>query len=142
VIGVQLAVPLYTGGLRSARNSEAIALADEARAGRERVRQQVAQQIRGVWLDLAVGQSRVAALAAGLDASRARLDATRTGLQAGERTTLDLLNAENDAAAAELALLQAHVRLLTLPLRLAALGGELDDGTLQKANAQLLLSAR
>lgn len=136
-IGVQVAVPLYTGGLRSAQHAEEQALVDKARADLERARQQVAQQTRAAWLELAVGRSQTRALATALEASRARLDATRTGLQAGDRTTLDLLNAENDAAGAELALLDARIRLLTNRLRLAALAGELDDTTLQQANAQL-----
>jgi outer membrane protein len=137
-IGIQLSVPLYTGGLRSARATETQALADEARAALDLARQQVAQQTRAAWLDLAVGRSQTAALAAALAASRARLDATRTGVQAGDRTTLDLLNAENDTAAAELSLQQARVRLLINRLRLAASTGELDDSLLQQLNAQWL----
>lgn len=136
-VGVQLAIPLYTGGLRSAQASESRALTAKAQAALDLARQQVAQQTRAAWLDLAVGSSRTTALAASLEASRARLDATRVGLQAGDRTTLDLLNAENDAFAAELALLQARTRLVTDRLRLAALAGELDDATLQRANALL-----
>ena len=136
-IGVQISAPLYTGGLRSARNAESRALAHKARAELDRARQQVAQQTRSAWLDLAAGRSRTAALAAARQASHARLDATRVGLQAGDRTTLDLLNAENDAAAAELALLQARMHLITTRLRLASMAGELDDTALQQANAQL-----
>jgi outer membrane protein len=97
----------------------------------------VAQQTRAAWLDLAVGKSRISALATALDASRARLDATRVGLRAGDRSTLDLLNAENDASAAELALLEARTRLIVHRLQLAALAGELDDATVQHANALL-----
>ncbi|MGN6528243.1 MAG: TolC family outer membrane protein [Burkholderiaceae bacterium] len=137
-IGIQVSVPLYTGGLRSARAAETQALADEARAGLEVAQQQAAQQTRAAWLDLAVGRSQTAALEAAHEASRARLDATRTGVQAGDRTTLDLLNAENDTAAAELGLQQARVRLLLDRLRLAASAGELDDFLLQRLNAQWL----
>ncbi len=54
-IGVQLAVPLYTGGMRSARQDESQALAQQARAELERTRQQAAQQTRAAWLDLRVG---------------------------------------------------------------------------------------
>ena len=59
----------------------------------------------------------------------------------GRRTTLELLNAENDAAAAELALLQARVALLLDRLRLAALAGKLDELQLQQVNASLLQPA-
>lgn len=138
-IGLQLSVPLSTGGWRSAKHDESVALAAKAQAGLDHARQQAVQQTRAAWLDLSVGIGKAAALEAALQASRARLDATRTGVQAGDRTTLDLLNAQNDAAAAELALLQARVQLLTHRLRLAALAGELDEQQLQAANRQLTL---
>lgn len=136
-IGVQLSVPLYTGGWRSAKHDESVALAGKARAEAESARLQVAQQTRAAWLDLSVGLRRIEALEAGLTASLARLDATRTGVRAGDRTTLDLLNAQNDAAAAELALLQARAQQLTNRLRLAALAGELGETELAEANREL-----
>lgn len=76
-------------------------------------------------------------MAEALKATLSRLDATRVGRQVGDRTTLDLLNAENDAAAAELALLRARVSLLLDRLRLAALAGRLDEAQLAAVNASL-----
>ena len=137
MIGIQITVPLYTGGYRNARQEEALHLADKARADAERTRQQVALQTRAAWLGLTVGAGRIAALAEALRANRARLDATRLGRQVGDRTTLDLLNAENDAASAELALLQARVAFLMDRLRLSALAGQLDEAALQSVNATL-----
>jgi outer membrane protein len=136
-IGIQLNVPLYTGGWRSARQDETLRLAEKAVADREHQAQQVAQQTRAAWLGLTVGGSRVAALDEALIASRSRLEATRIGRQVGERTTLELLNAENDAAMAELALQQARVALLLDRLRLAALAGQLDEAQLRTVNASL-----
>jgi outer membrane protein len=136
-IGVRVSVPLYTGGLRSAQSSQALARIEEARARVDAARQQAEQQARDAWLALSIGAERLDALAAAREAGRARLDATRTGLQAGDRTTLDLLNAENDTAAADLALTEARVQLLTQRLRLAALAGELDDAALRRANDAL-----
>ena len=92
---------------------------------------------RATRLDLSVGRSQEAALADAVAASRARLDATQVGLGAGDRTTQDLLDAENDAQAAELALAEARVRLLQNRLRLAALAGELEEATLAQADAAL-----
>ncbi len=137
MIGVQLTVPLYTGGYRSARQDEALRLADKAATEADRTAQQVALQTRAAWLGLTVGAARAAALAESLKATLSRLDATRVGRHVGDRTTLDLLNAENDAARAELALLQARVSLLLDRLRLAALAGRLDEAQLQSVNASL-----
>ena len=137
MVGVQLSVPLYTGGYRSARQEEALHLADKARTDTDRARQKIALQTRAAWMGLTVGSGRIAALAEALRANRARLDATRLGVEVGDRTTLDLLNAENDAAHAELALLHARVDLLMDRLRLAALSGQLDEAQLQAVNATL-----
>ena len=70
-------------------------------------------------------------------AAASRRDATRLGRQVGDRTTLDLLNAENDSASAELALMQARVEFLMSRLRLAAAEGRLDEAWLQSVNASL-----
>jgi len=136
-IGLQLTVPLYSGGWRSARQVETQALTVQAQADLERARQHVALQTRSAWLELAVGGSQESALAAAAVASLARLDATRVGRRAGDRTTQQLLDAENDAAAAELGLVEARVHLLTNRLRLYALGGKLDDAHLQRLDATL-----
>ncbi len=137
MIGVQLTIPLYTGGYRSARQDEALRLEDKAQAEVERTRQQISQQTQAAWLGLRTGTARISALAGSLQATRSRLDATRLGRQVGDRTTLDLLNAENDASSAELALLQARVDVMLSQLRLEALAGQLDESRLAPLNAQL-----
>lgn len=136
-IGVQLTLPLSTGGWRSARHDQTLALLAQSRAELDAARQQVAQQVRSAWLELSVARERSAAFESGWRAGLARLDATRVGLQAGDRTTLDLLQAENDAAATELALLQSRVDWLQQRLRLAALAGALDEAELAAANRAL-----
>jgi outer membrane protein len=137
MIGLQLTVPLSTGGMRSARQDEAVRLQEKANAEVERARQQVRQQTRAAWLGLQTGKARLDALSESLTASRARLDATQLGRQVGDRTTLDLLNAQNDASGADLALVQARTEVLLNRLRLAALAGELDEARLLEVNASL-----
>lgn len=135
MIGVQFSLPLYTGGYRNARQDEALRLEDKALAEVERTRQQISQQTQAAWLGLWAGGARINALAESLTATQARLDATRLGRQVGDRTTLDLLNAENDMSSSELALQQARVDVLLNQLRLHA--GQLDESRLLPVNAQL-----
>lgn len=141
MIGVQISIPLDIGGGRGARNDQALAKIEQAQAELDRARQIVAQQTRAAWLGLSVGRGQVNALAAAAKASQARLDATRTGYEAGERTTLDLLNAENDAAAAQLTLIQARVQVQLDGLRLARLAGTLDEARLQRLDVALKVGA-
>lgn len=137
LLGIQLTIPLYTGGYQGARHDEAAALADKALNASERTRQQVALQTRSAWMGVMVGGRRVEALAASLKSSEARLAATRLGFEVGDRTTLDLLNAENDAANARLTWMQAQVTMATDRLRLAAMAGALDENQLQSVNTML-----
>lgn len=130
LVGVQLTVPLSTGGLRAAQEDEALRLAEQALAQAEATRNDVARQVHAAWLGLSAGSQRVQALAEALRASEARQGATRLAHSVGDRTLLDRLNAENDAAAARLALVQARAGLLLDHLRLAALAGRLDEAAL------------
>ena len=133
MVGVQVTVPLYTGGQRSARQQELLHLQTKAEAELDRALQQVAQQTRAAWLRLQSGAARTDAQNAALRASQARLDATQLGRQVGDRTTLDLLNAQNDAAGAELAMAQLRTSLTLESLRLLALTGQLDERALHAA---------
>ena len=142
MIGIQMSVPLFTGGYRDAKEEEARRLADKSEAEVERTRQEVAQQVRAAWLGLSIGADRVQALAQALGASVARRDATQVGYEVGQRTTLDLLNAENDSASAQLALAQGRVGLLLDRLRLTALVGRLDEAVLRSVNAELTTRER
>lgn len=137
LVGVQLNIPLYTGGMLTAQEREAAERVGQARAELELAREEVRQQVRAAWQGLQVGATRVGALEENLNANRARLDATRLGLEVGDRTTLDLLNAENDLAAAELALAQARVDQVLARLRLALLADRLDETLLAQVNAGL-----
>ena len=138
MLGVSLTVPLYTGGWRNGKWREALSQMDRANAELEIAQRQLQQQLRATWLALNTGPMRVQALQEALTASAARLDATRLGRQVGDRTTLELLSAENDHALAELSLLQARVDLLLARLRLDALQGQLDERSLQDVNASLV----
>ena len=141
MVGVQLNVPLWSGGMRSAKEGEALALQAQAEAQLDATREQVAQQVHAAHLGLSVGAERVQALAENLSASEARQGATRLGQEVGDRTLLEMLNAENDSAAARLSLAQARSQLLLDRLRLAQLAGQLNEDSLRTVNQQLAGSA-
>ena len=137
MLGVQLTVPLYTGGWRSARQEESLARWNEAQAQLDATREAVARQVHAAWLGLQTGAEQVLALQEALAASSARQDTTRTGYEVGQRTLLDVLHADNDRAATALALAQARSRLVIHRLQLAQLAGQLDAAALAQANQAL-----
>ena len=135
MVSLQWSMPVLSGGLRDARQQQALHLQHQAQAELEAARQQTGQVAQQLWLTLQTGPARLQAIEAAHQASKARLEATRLGLQVGDRTTLDLLQAENDSAVAALGLVQARGDLLLARLQLEALVGALDDAQLETLNA-------
>lgn len=136
-VGVQLRIPLYSGGYRSARYAEALHQRDEVRFGAKAARQKVDLMTRAAWLSLSTGHSRISALRQSLLASQARRDATLLGVSVGDRTTLDWLDAENAVTQSSLALVQTMAELALDRLRLQAQVGALDEGALGEVNCVL-----
>lgn len=127
MIGIQVQVPLYAGGMFSAKRKEAGYQLGKAHAELADAEQTVGRQWRDLQTGLHADTERIAALRQALTASGLRLDATRVGREAGERTTLDVLNAENDYTAASLKLAQARADWVMHRLQQAAMVNRLDE---------------
>lgn len=136
-VGVQLTIPLFTGGMRSAKRDEAAALAQKAQSEVAALRQDVLRQTQAAWLAASSGLVRVRAHEQALRSAQSRLNATETGREVGARTTLDLMNAQADFYQAQRGLIQAKYQLLLDRLRLAASAGVLSESSLREVNAFL-----
>ena len=82
---------------------------------------------------LQAGAARTQALESALRSAQVRLQATQLGRQVGDRTTLDLLQAHNDAMQSQSNLLGHQTRMAQERLQLMALAGQLDEAALQAA---------
>lgn len=133
VVGVQIQVPLFTGGQQDARQQELLRLRDKAQAELDSTHLAIAQQVHATWLQLQAGAARTVALESAHRAARSRLEATQLGREVGDRTTLELLQAQNDATLAASNLLQHRVRRAQDRLHLLALAGRLNEAALQSA---------
>ncbi|HUO94677.1 MAG TPA: TolC family protein [Steroidobacteraceae bacterium] len=132
-IGLQFTVPLFTGGLRSAQRHAAESSLRAARADLEGAQQDVELQVRSAWLAASNARARLQATVRAQESADSRLDATRIGHEAGDRTLLDLLAAEGAALNAEAGAAAARCEGLLATLRLAAATGSLDEAALKEA---------
>lgn len=137
MIGIQLTIPLFTGGYTYAKQEEALKLEEKSRYELASAELKVTLSVESSWMAMASGQSRIDALSAALLATNAKLDATKLAQEVGDRTTLDLINAQNTKTLTEINLLQAKIDYLMNQLNLFALVGELDMDKLRSINAQL-----
>jgi outer membrane protein len=137
-VGLQLSIPLVTGGMRSAKQDEAVAMAEKTRMDGETLRRGVLRETQAAWLSVASGLAQIRAQEQALKSAAARLDATETGQEVGARTMLDVVNAQADLYRARLRLAQARHELLLGRLRLSASAGELSEADIQAVNAALV----
>ena len=137
-LGLQLTVPIYSGGYVNADTTQARAREQRALAEHEGIRQELEVRVLKEYTGVTQGRERLAALEQALEASRATLKSTRRGIEAGTRNQLDVLNAERDSLAVELALSRARYEFIINYLRLLALGNLLSGEEIVKVNALLL----
>ncbi|HVO00501.1 MAG TPA: TolC family protein [Steroidobacteraceae bacterium] len=136
-IGVQATIPLFTGGMRSARRHEARAQERAAQAALEGAELQVRQQVRSSYLALVNAAARVQALQRLRASAASRLAATQLGADIGDRTTVDLLNAQADAMRADADFRHAQAEWLLAGLQLGVSAGQLTTAGLDEIDRRL-----
>jgi len=127
VIGVEFNLPLYQGGLVGSRVREAVANQDKARADLEDARRQVDLNTSQAYLGVTSGEAQVKALEQALISSQTSLDSTQLGLEVGVRTTVDVLNAQQQLYSAKRDLAAARYNYILSNLRLKAAAGTLSE---------------
>jgi len=137
VVGLQLAVPIYQGGLTSSRVREAVANEDKARQELESARRSAELAARQTFLSVTNGLAQVRALEAALVSSQSSLDSTRLGQEVGVRTQVDVLNAQQQLLQTRRDLAQAKYNYILALLRLKSSAGQLTDQDLAVANSWL-----
>lgn len=130
-IGVQLNIPLYAGGSVSAATSQAVSNHAKAQADLDAKILQVLVELRKQYNLTLSSVSRIDAAAKSLSSASLLVDATQKSVKGGQRTNLDVLNAQQllFEAKRDLGLSRYNYLLGFLRLRYSA-------GTLGQADLQ------
>ncbi len=135
-IGVQLVVPLYQGGYVSSQVRQAVAEKTRADEALEATRRDLGLRVHKEYRGMTEGELKVKALEQAVRSAEQLLLSTQRSRQAGARTTLDVLNAEQQLATVSRDLMQARYVALVSRLRLYALSGmEPDQAIAEVASA-------
>lgn len=137
-VGLQLSIPLYTGGALNSREREALAKMRQTEQELAGAQQDVQLQIHDAYLALHTGLARVQALQRAQESSKSALDATVLGRDLGSRSQPDVLDAQQRFYAAQLDASQARIDVLLAQVRLAWAAGALSENDLQAIDAILL----
>ena len=137
VVGLQLAIPLYQGGIVNSRVREAIANEEKSRQDLDNARRSAELSARQGYLGVTSSVAQVRALEAALVSNQSSLDSTLLGQQVGVRTQVDVLNAQQQLFSARRDLAQARYNYVLSLLRLYAAAGELDAADIEQVNRWL-----
>ena len=138
-VGLQASIPIFSGGFVDSTVRQALANLTKAREQQEDARRKLEIQIQKEYQSSVGGGVRVIALEQARRSAEQALYATRKGMQAGTRTMIDVLNAEQQHYLATRDLAEARYRLVVSRARLLNLVGALDLVEIAKLNG--LLSA-
>jgi outer membrane protein len=120
----QLSIPLFEGGLQQSRLREARLALREAEADVDETRRAVVARVTSAWNDLAAADLVIAASREQSRAAALALEGAEEELKVGLRTTLDVLNTQQDALNAQLAIANAERdAYVAAHALLAAIGG-------------------
>ncbi len=137
-LGLQLNVPIYSGGGIDARTREAIALYNRSSSELEGVREQSEQNVRLALVRLSSGRALVQALEVAVQSSKTALEVTQQGFIGGARVNIDVLNASQQVFTTSRDLARARYDLLLDGLKLKQASGTLKLDDLVNLNAYLM----
>ena len=141
-IGLQLNVPLYSGGYVNSTIRQAVAEQTRAEESMEALRRDLGVRVHKEFRGVSEGVMRVRALEQAVRSAEQMMMSTQMSLKAGSRTQLDVLNAQQQYTMALRDLAQARFIYLMSKVKLASLAGDDAVASVDEVNASLVGIAR
>ena len=94
-------IPIYNGGVLSSSIRSAAQILESRKATTQKVMRQIRQATASSWANIRVGRASITAANLQIEASQIAYDAIKEETRLGSRTTLDLLDAEQDLLSAK-----------------------------------------
>ncbi|MEN9905491.1 MAG: hypothetical protein RLZZ555_2056, partial [Pseudomonadota bacterium] len=131
-VGLQLNLPLYSGGYTSSVVRQALAEQLQAEERLEATRRDLGLRLAREYRGVTEGVMKVRALEQAVKSAEQLVQSSRRSYQAGSRTLVDILNAEQQLQSTRRDLAQARYVYLISRVRLQALaGGDVQAGLLE-----------
>src|SRR5262249_29267286 len=123
-VGAQLTVPIYQGGAEYSLVRQAKETLGQQRINLDTARDQVQANVVQSWGQLEAAKAQIQATTAQVNAAEIALNGVREEARVGQRTTLDVLNAQQELVNARVALVTAQRdRVVASYSLLTAVGG-------------------
>lgn len=136
-IGLQLNVPLYAGGYVTSQMRQALAELERVQQSLEATRRDLGLRVEKEFRSITEGVLRIRALEQAVRSAEVMVHSNQRSFEGGTRTTMDILNAQEQRMVALRDLAQARYVYLLSRVRLQALTGQADASIIEDINAQL-----
>jgi outer membrane protein len=136
-IQLSLSLPIFSGGVNRSRVQQSVYRHRATVEAVERIARQTERLTRDAYLGVTSEINRVQALRQALESSRTALQATQAGEEVGQRTAVDVVNAQNNLRRAETQYAASRYDYLLNILRLKQAAGSLDATDLAEIDAWL-----
>lgn len=137
-VGVQLTVPIYSGGRVNSAVRQAVAEQEKAQAQLDQALRETAVLVEREHLTVRQAVQRLKAHDALVQSAQQNLLGARQGVQRGSRSQLDVLEAQGLLDSAQFERAGARLELLAARMRLQSLAGEIDDQTVTQLDRLLV----
>lgn len=131
-VGIQISLPLFSGGETVGRSRQAHAAFEKSQAEKDFARNRILSELRKHYDLVSAAPKKIDALAKGLDSARQLVKANDLAVRKGERVMLDVLISERSVAQIERDLAQARYAYLIGRMTLHQLAGHLVVEDLQE----------
>ncbi len=136
-IGLQLNIPLYSGGYVNSTIRQAVAEQTRAEETLEALRRDLGVRVHKEYRGVSEGVMRVRALEQAARSAEQMMMSTQMSQKAGSRSQLDVLNAQQQYTLALRDLAQARLVYLLSKVRLSSLVGDDAMGSVEQVNGSL-----
>jgi outer membrane protein len=136
-IGVQLALPIFSGGAVVSQTREAVERHEQTEEQMEQIRRASYRQTREAYLGVMAGISRIKALKQAVQSSEVSVASTQAGLEVGTRTAVDVVVTQQALFRTRRDYARARYDYLLDTLRLKLAAGTLAAGDLNAINGFL-----
>ncbi len=136
-VGLELVIPLYTGGAVSSRSRQAAYTYEASRQSLENLQRDTIRTVRNAYRGQETAISQIKALNQTRVSTRSALEANQAGYEVGTRTIVDVLDAERNVYLAERDYSAARYSFIANYLVLRQAAGQLSDADLAEINGWL-----
>jgi outer membrane protein TolC len=136
-VGLQLNVPIFAGGYTLSQSRQAVADLERVEQSLEATRRDLGLRIEAEFRGVTEGVLRIRALEQAVRSAEITVESNRRSFQGGNRTLVDILNAEGQLVSAQRDLANARYTYMLSRVRLRALAGEADEAAIAEVNGWL-----